>query len=329
MKETRWAIVGTGYIANEFAKGMQEAAAAELVAVVSRSEENGKAFAQRYGCNTVYTELAEMLQNARPDIVYIAIPNDCHFSYIMTVLEAGIPVLSEKPMVDNRRQLDAVLAKAREKDVFLMEGMWTRCFPAVRHARSWIAEGKIGKPLTVKSGFDIKPDVSDWQPWKGGISHAGGALRDVGIYALAMAQMVFPESPKETHATMKSNGEVDESFHMLATYTNGRAAFLSGAFNQVSTPVTEIVGELGRILIGPEFWHPTTAELVMNDGTRQTFEKAYPESGFQYEIEAIQECLEKGEKECPYFTLTDTEIIADWIETTRKEWGIVYKADSE
>ena len=87
MKETRWAIVGTGYIANEFAKGMQEAAAAELVAVVSRSEENGKTFAQRYGCNTVYTELAEMLQNARPDIVYIAIPNDCHFSYIMTVLE--------------------------------------------------------------------------------------------------------------------------------------------------------------------------------------------------------------------------------------------------
>ena len=83
-----------------------------------------------------------------------------------------IVVLSEKPMVDNRRQLDAVLAKAREKDVFLMEGMWTRCFPAVRQARSWIAEGKIGKPLTVKSGFDIKPDVSDWQPWKGGISHA-------------------------------------------------------------------------------------------------------------------------------------------------------------
>ena len=104
-------------------------------------------------------------------------------------------------MVDNRRQLDAVLAKAREKDVFLMEGMWTRCFPAVRQARSWIAEGKIGKPLTVKSGFDIKPDVSDWQPWKGGISHAGGALRDVGIYALAMAQMVFPESPKAVSYT--------------------------------------------------------------------------------------------------------------------------------
>lgn len=81
-----------------------------------------------------------MLQNARPDIVYIAIPNDCHFSYIMTVLEAGIPVLSEKPMVDNRRQLGAVACKSKRKRCFLMEGMWTRCFPAVRQARSWIAE---------------------------------------------------------------------------------------------------------------------------------------------------------------------------------------------
>ena len=74
---------------------------------------------------------------------------------------------------------------------------------------------------------------------------------------------------------------------------------------------------------------PGKIEAVIRTVGLSGFEKAYPASGFQYEIEAIQECLEKGEKECPYFTLTDTEIIADWIETTRKEWGIVYKADSE
>ena len=145
MKETRWAIVGTGYIANEFAKGMQEAAAAELVAVVSRSEENGKTFAQRYGCNTVYTELAEMLRNARPDIVYIAIPNDCHFSYIMTVLEAGIPVLSEKPMVDNRRQLDAVLAKAREKEG--RHDVMSQVYAYGRYVDQMFSGGETGKKL--------------------------------------------------------------------------------------------------------------------------------------------------------------------------------------
>ena len=89
-------------------------------------------------------------------------------------------MLSEKPMVDNQRQLDEVFKKAEEKQVFVMEGMWTRCFPAVIEARNWIEKGRIGKPLAVHASFDIKPDIDDWQPWKGGVQHAAGALRDVG-----------------------------------------------------------------------------------------------------------------------------------------------------
>lgn len=329
MGQTRWAIVGTGYIANEFASGMQMVEDAKLTAVVSRSEESATKFAKKYRGDKVYTDLKTMLETETIDVVYIAIPNDCHYSYIITALEAGVSVLSEKPMVDNRRQLDRVLAVAKEKNVFLMEGMWTRCFPAVIHARKWIEEGRIGKPLAVRAGFDIQPDVNDWQTWKGGIRHAGGALRDVGIYALAMAYMVFPEDPMAVYTTMKSNGEVDESFHMMLSYEEGRAAFLSGAFNQISTPQTEITGEKGRIVIGPEFWHPTTAVLTMNDGTREEFVRNYPASGFQYEIRAVQECLQEGRKECPCYTLKETEKISDLIEKTRKEWGITYRSDKE
>lgn len=327
MKQTKWAIVGTGYIANQFAKGMQEVKDAELTAVVSRSIENGNTFAQAYGGKAVYTDFYRMLEKESIDIVYVAVPNDCHYEYIMAALERSIAVLSEKPMVDNQKQLDDVLRLAEEKGVFLMEGMWTRCFPAVRKARTWIAEGRIGKPLSVHAAFDIKPDPEDWQPWKGGIRHAAGALRDVGIYSLAMAYMVFPENPTEIFSTMKSNGEVDESFHMLLSYNDGNAAFLGGAFNQVSCPETEIVGEDGRIVIGPEFWHPSCVSLILNDGTTETFTKEYPASGFQYEIQAVQECLHKGEKECPHFTLNETRKIAALIEKTRKEWGIYYQAD--
>ena len=210
-----------------------------------------------------------------------------------------------------------------------MEGMWTRCFPAVRKAAEWIREGKIGEPLSVRSGFDIKPDAGDWQPWKGGIRHAGGALRDVGIYALAMAYMVFPDGPETVYSVMKSNGEVDESFHMMMAYEDGKTAFLSGAFNQISDHWTEIIGDKGRIVIGPEFWHPKTAVLTWNDGTEETFQKDYPASGFQYEIQTVQECLKKGQKECPYFTLDESGKISDMIEKTRKEWGIIYQSDEE
>ena len=329
MKQVKWAVAGTGYIANEFAKGMQEVEDAVLAAVVSRSIVSGRAFAQKYGCDQVYTDFEGMLEQEEIDIVYIATPNDCHYAYIMAALDRGIPVLSEKPMVDNQRQLDEVFKKAEEKQVFVMEGLWTRCFPAVIEARNSIEKGRIGKPLAVHASFDIKPDIDDWQPWKGGVQHAAGALRDVGIYSLAMAYLAFPEGPVQVYSTMKSNGEVDESFHMLLEYEDGGAAFVGGAFNQVSTPETEIVGEEGRIIIGSEFWHPTTATLIMNDGTKEKYMETYPASGFQFEIREVQKCLRDKTLECPHFTWEETRKIAALIENTRKDWGIYYKADTE
>ena len=329
MQKTKWAIVGTGYIANQFATGMQVVEDADLVAVVSRKEETAKTFAEKYGAKTVYTDYDKMLNEEAIDAVYIGIPNDCHYEYIMKALDKKIPVLSEKPMVDCGWQLENVLNKAVENDTFLMEGMWTRCFPVVRKVREWIAEGKIGEVHSVRASFDFKANMNDWQPWKGGIRHAGGALRDVGIYSLAMAYMVFPEGPVQVASAMESNGEVDESCHLLLIYEGGKAAFVSGAFNQSSTPEVEIVGDKGRIIIGPEMWHPRKAELIYNDGTKELTEDDYPASGFQYEIQAVQECLKNGEKDCKHFTHEESRKIGGLIEETRKVWGIVYAADEQ
>ena len=323
----RWAVMGTGFIANRFAQGMQEVKDAALAAVVSRSAAKGRAYVERYGGEAVYTDLQAMLDAVRPDALYIGTPNDCHFSAIVTALNAGVNVLSEKPMVDNRRQLDQVTALAKAKNLFLMEGMWTRCFPAVRQARQWIEEGRIGRPLTVRAFFEMNADPEDWQWWKAGLAHAGGALRDVGIYALAMADMVFGRLPEKSFSAMDSNGEVDQAFHMLLDYGEGRHAFLGGAFNQDADTTVEISGEAGRIRIGPQFWDPTTATLILNDGTVGTFESPYPATGFQFEIRAVQDCLRRGLTQCPDYPWADAIRVADIIESARKERGIVYEAD--
>ncbi|MBR1820696.1 MAG: Gfo/Idh/MocA family oxidoreductase [Clostridia bacterium] len=323
----RWAVMGTGYIANRFAQGMAEVADAALVAVVSRDADRGRAFAERYGAEAVYTDLAEMLAAVKPDALYVATPNDCHYAAIVAALNAGVNVLSEKPMVDNRRQLDRVVALAKEKDLFLMEGMWTRCFPAVRQARAWLSEGRIGRPLTVRAFFEMHADLDNWQWWKAGLAHAGGALRDVGIYSIAMADMVFPMPPARALSTMHSNGEVDQSFRLLLDYGEGQVALVGGAFNQDSGWEVEIVGEKGSIHIGPEFWDPTTATLRTYDGTAERFEEPYPATGFQFEIRAVQDCLRRGLKQCPDYTWDDMTRVSDIIEAARKEWGIVYPAD--
>ena len=323
----RWAIVGTGYIANRFAQGMMQVKDAALAAVVSRDAARGREFAGKYDGGAVYTDLNKMLDEVKPDALYIGTPNDCHYAAIVAALNAGVNVLSEKPMVDNRRQLDEVIALAKERDLFLMEGMWTRCFPAVRRARQWIAEGRIGKPLTVRAFFEMHANPDDWQWWKAGLAHAGGALRDVGIYSLAMADMVFGRMPVKSYSAMESNGEVDKSFHMLLDYGDGQHAFVGGAFNQDGNTQVEISGEKGSIRIGPEFWHPTFAKRFGCDGSVETFRQSYPATGFQFEIEAVQACLRAGEKQCPHFTWEDSRRVTDMIEAARKEWGIVYEAD--
>ena len=327
MNKIRWAIVGTGYIANSFAQGMQIVEDAFLAAVVSRNMESAKAFAAQYGGEKAYSDYETMLKEIKPDVVYLAIPNDLHYNYILKALDSGVNVLSEKPMVDNMVQWEVVHAKAAEKGLFIMEGMWTRCFPVVRKVREWIAAGKIGDPLTVNVCFDIKPDYSDWQTWKAGIAHSGGALRDVGIYSLGVANMVFPGVPEKIASAMHSNGEVDDACRLLLDYGNGRTAFAGGAFNQDSDHTARIVGSEGRIDFGPEFWHPVEAVLNRNDGGSERFEMPFEASGFQYEIMAVQDALRAGKRECAHFTHAESRLIAGIIEDTRKSWGIVYKAD--
>lgn len=327
MDKIRWAIVGTGYIANQFAQGMQLVEEAELAAVVSRGEESAEAFARQYGGRAAYTDYEVMLDEVKPDVVYLAIPNDLHYGYILKALGKGVNVLSEKPMVDTLWQLDEVYALAEEKGLFLMEGMWTRCFPVVRKVREWIREGRIGDPLTVNVCFDIRPDYSDWQTWKAGIAHAGGALRDVGIYSLGVANMVFPETPRKIASTMHSNGEVDDACRMLLDYGDGRTAFAGGAFNQNGDHRVRITGSAGSISFGPEFWHPWEAQLERGDGSVERFEQPYEATGFQYEIMAVQAALRMGKKECADFTRAESRLIAGIIEETRKSWGIFYSAD--
>ena len=323
----KWAIVGTGYISNRFAQGMRVVNDAALSAVVSRSRESAERFAQQYGASAIYTSFDDMLENADIDVVYIGIPNDLHYDYIMRALDHRIPVLSEKPMVDTVDQLNAVYRKAEEAGLFLMEGMWTRCFPAVRKVREWIAGGAIGAPLSVNVCFDIKPDMDDWQPWKAGIGHAGGSLRDVGIYALGVANMVFPQKPVRITSVFHSNGEVDDSCRLFLDYGEGRCAFAGGAFNQAGQTTAFITGSEGRISFGPEFWDPSEALLERNDGSSERFSAPFPATGFQYEITAVQNALRKGLRECPDFTHAESRTVAGIIEETRKNWGIFYAAD--
>jgi len=328
MKDIKWAIVGTGHIADSFAKGMQLVPDAVRSAVVSRHDDTAANFARKHGFLSSFSDFSKMLQTEHPDIVYIAVPNDLHFSYVMDALDAGVHVLCEKPMADNLPQLRAMLEKARDQRLFLMEGMWTRCFPAVHQMRQWIASGAIGRVMTVRTFFDINPDRASWQLWKAGLDHAGGALRDIGIYCLAMAMIGFPVPPQKVLSSFISNGEVDIRCDLLLQYADGGTAMLGAAFDRVSDHKAVIIGETGRIELGPEFWHPSSAVLIKNDGSTTTFSEPYEATGFQYEIRRVHDSLNAGQLECQDFTWNESIQICALIDQLRREWNIVYRSDS-
>ena len=119
MKTTKWAVVGPGFIAGRFAQGMLEAPGAERTAVVSRSEQNGRAYAEKYGFASSYTDFEKMLRESKPDVVYIATPNDTHMDYVSAALNAGVAVLCEKPMADNAAQTEEMIRLAEKNHTFL------------------------------------------------------------------------------------------------------------------------------------------------------------------------------------------------------------------
>ena len=135
-------------------------------------------------------------------VVYVATPHTFHCDNILMCLEAGKHVLCEKPMVVNAKQAEQCIAMAKEKNLFLMEGMWTRFFPATRAIRKLIADGAIGKVVSVQAslGFKSEPEFNDrlFLP-----ELAGGALFDVGIYPALWISMALGPHPTKVHACAK------------------------------------------------------------------------------------------------------------------------------
>jgi predicted dehydrogenase len=336
MSKVKWAVVSTGYISHRFVQGMVLVPEAERAAVCSRTLGNAKKFADTYGFGASYDDYEQMLSDVKPDVVYIGTPNHTHLYYVLKAFDLGVNVLCEKPMVDNIGQLEVIINKAREKGLFLMEGMWTRCFPAIRKAKEWIDSGKIGIVRSVRAELGLKGNDANplWQPWKTTREQAAGALRDVGIYTIAMAFLGIPEKPEKITSSYILKNGADIHNELFMEYSGNRTAYLRSASDMITDHNAAIVGENGMIIIGESFFCPTTATLYLNDGIEifdqikaEVFEDDFKSTGFQYEVQHVNNCLAAGMKESDWFTLKESYDICSIIDGLRKEWGVIYDTD--
>jgi predicted dehydrogenase len=252
----RWGILGTGAIARKFAADLLRLPGAELAAVGSRTTEAAERFGAEFAIPRRHGSYAGLAADPEVDVVYVATTNQLHREEALLCLDHGKAVLCEKPFALNLAEAEAMAARARHRGLFLMEAMWTRFFPAIGRLEELLQEGAIGelRQLDARFGFraPAEPHGRLFDPALG-----GGALLDVGVYPVALAQLLFGREPARI-AALAHHGPtgVDEQAGILCLYDRGELATLACAIRTQARNEAALYGTSGMIRLPDPFWRP-------------------------------------------------------------------------
>ena len=258
MDTIRWGVLAPGRIARQFAKDLVLVPDAELVATGSRTLERAQAFADEFG-GTAYDSYEQLVADPDVDVVYVASPHALHHEHVMLALEAGKPVLCEKPVTLEESSTADLFEAARERGLFLMEAMWMATHPMIRTLLARLASGEHGTPRQVHAdlGFVVEasPDDRLLDPAMG-----AGALLDMGIYPLTFAHLVLGE-PEELRAVASlSPSGIDLDLAIVGRYAGGATAALTSTMTAESPRTASIATTTGRFELPYGFHHPTGAQ---------------------------------------------------------------------
>jgi predicted dehydrogenase len=239
-------------------------------------------------------------------------------------LHAGKAVLCEKPFAINAAEAKEVVALAREKQLFLMEAMWTRFFPLLVKVRQLLADDVIGDIRMVMAdlGFHatFDPQGRLFDPNLG-----GGALLDVGIYPVSLASMVFGTRPSRI-SSMAHLGQtgVDEQSAMIFGYDQGQLAVLTAAVQTETPREALLIGTKGQIRIHTPWWFPDTLTLSVQGQQDQVIHLPFGGNGYNYEAVEVMNCLRNGKTESNVMPLDETLAIMGTLDQIRSQWGLRY-----
>ena len=321
MKTVRWGILGTGNIAQQFARGLAELPDAQLVGVGSRSLETAQAFAKTFGAAHAHGSYEALVEDAEVEVVYIATPHTLHAENSLLCLEAGKAVLCEKPFALNAAQTQRVIDTAKAKKLFLMEAMWTRFFPLFKTLRGLIEKGRIGEPRLLHADFGFASPVTESRLFEPNLG--GGALLDVGVYPVSLASYLLGTPTGVSSQAHLGTTGVDEQNATVLKHQSGALALLSSAIRAATPQEALVIGTEGNIRVCAPWWQPEKLVLTDADG-EETFSSPLPHNGYAYEAAEVMRCLEEGKLESPLMPLDETLSIMQTLDTCRAQWGLKY-----
>jgi predicted dehydrogenase len=332
-----WGIVGTGTIARQFAGDLRLLPDACVGAVLSRTEQAGRAFAAMIGAGKAYTALDAFLADPAMDAIYIASPNAFHAAQAIRALEAGKPVLVEKPLATSSRDAQAIADAAGRHGRFAMEALWSRFLPAVRAARALVRQGAIGTVTGIDAELafpqEEKPGGRFYDPALG-----GGASLDLGVYPLSLAVHFLGEPTAVTGRWWAAGTGVDRRAEYRLVF--GKAeAMLSCGFDREGRNRFTVLGTQGAIRLDAPFlkaqrlavygraapgpFGPTASigglagklidRLPLPGRRIERF--PFPGNGLQFEAKAVMEAVRGGALQSDVMPLRESVAVLRAIET--------------
>jgi predicted dehydrogenase len=322
MSNFSWGILGPGGIAQAFAKDLTFIEGHTIGAVGSRSLANAQQFANTFG-GTAYGSYEELVADSGIDAIYVATPHPAHHDNVILALNAGKPVLCEKPFAVNAQQAQAMVDAAAKNKVALMEAMWARFLPHYAKVREIIASGVLGPILSIHA--DHGQRLADQ-----GIARlvdpqlAGGALLDLGIYPISFAHMILGNPTSITSKAVMTDRGVDAQTSMIFSYDNGAQAVLTTTMIE-QTPCRAVVAGLhGWLEIDRTFYNPASMRVILNDGSVTEYPSTYTGHGLREQAESFKQIVQSGAVESKVLTWKDTVDIMKSMDTVRSQIGLKY-----
>ncbi len=319
----KWGIIGLGKIAEKFAEDLSHTENGVLHAVASRSIDKAKDFATKHKAQHALGSYPEILNISDLDAVYIATPHNLHAENTLMCLEAGIPVLCEKPLAINLPQAQEMVALARSKNIFLMDAIWTRFLPHFVEVKKIVDSGVLGPITSLKADFGFQADP---QKHKRLFNKdlGGGALLDIGIYPIFAAYTLLGK-PREIYAKAAfGDTGVDMKVDMDFVYDITCSAHLTCTLLEDTASDLIIEGEWGTLEVGHRFHGPNNYDLRIRDKPRKTSNFKYNCNGYMYEANEVARCIGLGQTESEYMTLEFSLELMHLLDQVRKKVGIFY-----
>ena len=297
MDKVRWGVLGTADIARgQTIPAMKQASNCELFAVAGRSEDKACRFRDEFGFAKAYGSYDELLADPEVEAVYIPLPNNLHCEWAVRALNAKKHVLCEKPLAVSREQEETMFRAAEENGVHLMEAFAYLHSPAIAAIKAELEAGAVGEIRYLESAF-ITPRRADTDIRLRRETY-GGAMFDLGCYALSMALWMIGKDPEEVRAAAQFSGRhIDLYSTALLLYPDGAVAKLDcgmllpdGRLDRL-----HIYGTRGELHSPVEFNQSgDISYTVVRDGKRETKTVTAP-NNYTLEIEQLGRCVRNGE----------------------------------